>query len=69
MHTDMHPKIKDTLAALSVPWELKEGGRHRKLFVNGRLAGILPKGRTKDSSPRDVLNTIAQIKRVARGDI
>ncbi len=58
-------EISSALAALTVPWEIKIGGRHIKLMVNGHVAGVLPLGGQKERDRRSTLNLVSQIRRVA----
>ena len=60
------PRVKAALEEAGVPYELELGGRHRKVRLAGRLAGILPRSGVSSGSQRAALNTIAQIRRVAR---
>lgn len=59
-------EIEAALSALGQPWELKAGGRHVKIMVCGKLAGILPTNGKCDGDRRATLNIVSQIKRVAR---
>lgn len=58
-------EIQETLADLDQPWELKQGNRHLKIMVGGRLAGVLPHNGKCQNDRRATLNLVAQIKRVA----
>jgi hypothetical protein len=46
------------------PWEIKRGHGSAKLFVAGRLAGVLP-WRGTEGDRRASLNIRAQIRRIA----
>lgn len=59
--------IEQALEATGLPWSIEAGGKHLKLRVNGRLAGILSRGSKRESDQRAVRNTVAQIRRAARG--
>lgn len=51
------------------PWRLKKGGRHYKLIVYERLAGILPYGGKGLNSSADMsteLNMRAQVRRIIK---
>jgi hypothetical protein len=62
------PTIKQALEACGAPWELKKGGHHWKIVINGRLAGVLPLRGGGTPIPRRLQNTLAQIRRAARGE-
>ncbi|MEY4863790.1 MAG: hypothetical protein RLZ51_1885 [Pseudomonadota bacterium] len=52
-----------------LPWRLEIGGRHYKLIVADRLAGILPysgKAQRQESDQRATLNMRAQVRRIIR---
>lgn len=59
-------KVREALEETGLPWEVELGSRHHKIKVSGRLAGILPKGKLNDSHSRSLLNTVSQIRNVAR---
>lgn len=57
--------MKVALEETGLPWSLEPGGKHLKIILGGRLAGILPLcGRSNTN--RSELNTRAQIRRIAR---
>lgn len=64
------PKLVLTeLEESGAPWRLKKGGRHYKLIVFDRLAGILPYGAKGLSSSADMateLNMRAQVRRIIK---
>lgn len=60
-------EILNALDASKRSWEITDGGRHFKILVGGKLAGIYPKGKISTADRRVVLNTAAQIRRIARG--
>lgn len=66
----MSAKIPDEvlaeLEATGLPWAVDNGSRHAKLRLCGRLVGILPRGRASFPHPKATLNTITQIRRMAR---
>jgi hypothetical protein len=62
----LHTKIEAALTATGLPWEIETGGKHHKLRVGGRLAAILPNGGGNEADRRAVLNTVSNIRRVAR---
>lgn len=49
-----------------LPYEIELGGRHAKIKLAGRLVGILPKGSGNEMHSRSLLNTISQVRRMAR---
>lgn len=58
-------EIEALLAETGLAWSLQDGAKHIKIILAGRLAGILPRcGRS--NTQRAMLNTRAQIKRIAR---
>jgi hypothetical protein len=62
----LNAKIEAALGQTGLPWSLERGGKHHKLRVAGRLAGILPRSGHSETDQRAVLNTVTQIRRVAR---
>lgn len=46
-----------------IPWHIEQGGRHKKLFVGGRLAGVFPNDFKPTRDRRALLNTRAQVRR------
>lgn len=59
-------EITTALDATGLPWTTENGGKHYKIKVAGRLAGVYPKGKHSACDKRAVLNTVTQIKRIAR---
>ena len=57
------PKMLTDILADAREWHVETGGKHYKLVVNGRLAGVLTKSAGRQNY-RDVLNTRSQIKRI-----
>lgn len=52
-----------------LPWRLERGGRHIKLIVGERLAGILPysgKAQAQSADRRAELNMRAQVRRIIK---
>lgn len=58
--------LTPTLIATGLPWHAKQGTKHTKIYVRGRLVGIVPQ-KGSESSGRAMLNVRAQIRRAARG--
>lgn len=61
----LHPKVREVLDEIGLPWSVEPGTKHDKLLVEGRVVTILPHGRTREVG-RDLLNQRAQIRRAAR---
>lgn len=65
-----NPIPKTILAELQraeIPWRLETGGRHHKLIVGGRLAGILPLGgraEGRSANLRAEMNLRTQVRRI-----
>jgi hypothetical protein len=60
--------VREELAKSRLPWRVEAGSRHYKLFVGPQLAAIFPKGgRHFESSGRADKNTLAQLRRIIRG--
>lgn len=59
-------EITVALDATELPWDMENGSKHYKIRVAGRLAGVYPKGKHSTADKRAVLNTVSQIRRVAR---
>lgn len=55
-------KVRQALEETGKPWVIENGSSHRKIKVEGRLVGILPKGKGRDTD-RSEKNIIAQIRR------
>ena len=57
-------EIVELLKTSGVPWEIKNGSRHRKIVVGGKLVGILPHGKVREHiSYRSQKNIVAQVRR------
>jgi hypothetical protein len=57
--------ILESLEATGLAWETKRSRRHVKIYVGGRLAGVVP-GTFRETDERGSKNVAAQIRRVAR---
>lgn len=55
-------ELKDALNALGRPWEIVNGRKHLKIYVDGVFATIWPHGRPKDFGRR-TKNTLLHIQR------
>lgn len=60
--------IQSALDNCGAPYEVKRGSNHIKIYVGGRLAGILPVNGRLTPDKRARLNTVAQIRRAAQGE-
>lgn len=58
--------IAEELERSGLPWRLERGGRHHKIFVADRLAGILPHSGAREADRRSELNTRAQVRRIIK---
>jgi hypothetical protein len=61
--------VLQELEESGAPWSIEHGGRHFKLIVFGRLAGILPWGGKSSRRSSDLaaeLNTRAQVRRIIK---
>lgn len=59
-------ELEAELDATGLPWRLEIGKSHRKIRLAGRLVGILPHGKKQEADRRQLLNTIAQVRRMAK---
>jgi hypothetical protein len=59
-------EITVALDATGLPWAMEKGGKHYKIRVAGRLAGVYPRGKHSECDRRAVLNTVTQIRRIAK---
>jgi hypothetical protein len=59
-------RIREALEETGLPWLLEPGKGHLKLRVGGRLAGIISTSSKCEGAQRNALNTVSQIRRVAR---
>lgn len=59
-------EVLDEAAQAGLPYTLEDGGKHYKVRVAGKLAAILPKGKSLkcESDRRALLNMRAQVRRV-----
>jgi hypothetical protein len=60
------PEITAALDAAGLPWAVEPGGKHYKIKVAGRLAGIYPKGKPRGAHKRTLLNTVTQVNNLAK---
>ena len=59
--------VEQALTDTGLPWQIKPGKRHWKIFVDGRMASILPHG-SGDGGPRGFRNIISHIRRAGRDE-
>ena len=62
-------QISHELRESGLDYQIKNGGKHLKFLVEGRVIGILPTGgRSKENEAhrRGTLNTITRIRRIKR---
>lgn len=60
------PTLYDALESTGLPWNMERGGRHLKVLVAGRLAGVIADHRGREGRSTATKNVIAQIRRIAR---
>ncbi len=56
----------DSLAKSGVPFRFQTGGKHHKIFIGDKFAGILPIGKIREGECRESLNIRSQIRRAAK---
>lgn len=59
-------RLKAELDSTGLPWEIEEGGIHYKVRIAGKLACVFPRGKKQEANKRVVLNTISQVRRMAK---
>lgn len=62
----MNKEIKSVLERCTNPTEIKAGENHLKIFVGGRMIGVVSNKRSSTSNQTGVRNIIAAIKRADR---
>ena len=67
MNRDLQQIVRE-LEQSGVPHKIEKGTRHLKIFVGGKLAGILPKRSSKTSNIRAQLNVRAQVRRAIKDE-
>lgn len=65
--TKIPQAVEAELVATGLPWSVEKGGHHLKVFVNERLAAILPRSGANKAGSRAEKNVRGQIRRAARG--
>lgn len=56
--------LLEVLEDSGLDWSIEAGGKHFKIYVEGHLAGILPRGHHSSRDKRALLNTRSQIRRL-----
>lgn len=59
-------EMRTALDATGLPWEVEPGKKHQKIKLGGRLVAILPYGKEQSAYRRALLNSITQVRRMAR---
>lgn len=64
----VYREIVRHLEQTHLPFEIRDGGCHRKIYLGGRMVGILPmRARSAlEGDGRAMKNVIAQIRRAAK---
>lgn len=60
------PRMLTDLLEQADEWRIDIGGKHRKLYVNGQFAGILPYGRRQTTDNRPLMNACSQVRQILR---
>jgi hypothetical protein len=62
-------EVMELLKTSGAPWEIRQGKRHKKIIVNGRLVGILPNagGSHSYGGSRAHKNMLSQVRRAIKG--
>jgi hypothetical protein len=58
--------LREVLDASGLPWEVRPGGSHMKLYVGRRLAAVLRRGTGKREKPTAQANVLAAVRRAVR---
>jgi hypothetical protein len=69
MRSPVPKLVLEEIERSGLPWRLEKGGRHYKLIVGQRLAGILPysgKAQTQTADRSAELNMRATVRRIIR---
>jgi hypothetical protein len=64
-------QVLDEVVAAGLQYTIEDGGKHYKIRVVGKLAAILPKGKSakQTNDRRTFLNMRAQIRRVVQAEL
>jgi hypothetical protein len=61
------PLVQVELDGCPLPWRIRDdGGKHTKLIVGEKMAGILPRVRSRDDGGIAAKNVRSQIRRIVR---
>jgi hypothetical protein len=60
----MNKKIRLALDKTGLPWETRQGGKHKKIILAGKLVAVLPIG-TREQDPFGHKHVISSIRRKA----
>jgi hypothetical protein len=62
------PELRQVLDGSGLPWWIEQGGRHRKVIVDGYFVAILPMSNVslRGGSPRTRKNALAFIRQGIR---
>ena len=60
-------ELEEILNSCGLPWRIEDGSRHHKIYVGNRLAGVIPKGKSRNNLNTAHKNMIAQVRRAIRG--
>lgn len=58
--------VAETLDETGLPWEIIRARKHRKVYLAGRLVGVLPGNPGRSETGRDLMNLKSQIRRLAK---
>ena len=59
--------LRPLLEQTGLPWEIRQGTKHNKVFISGQLVTVFPGPDRQNSNVRAQRNVEAAIKRFARG--
>lgn len=61
-------RIRDVLCTTGLPWEIKQGGRHKKIFLAGKMIGVIctngngSRGRDTDQIERAIAARVKEVQ-------
>lgn len=61
-------RIKDALCRTGLPWEIKQGSRHKKIFLADKMIGVVctngnaSRGRDTDQIERAIAARVKEVK-------
>jgi hypothetical protein len=65
----LSPAMKELVALMKstgLPYEIREGKKHFKLYVGGKCAAVVSRGDRPGQGMRGMKNIVAAVKRAAR---